>query len=344
MKKLLALVLCVMMFVAIIPTAAFADDALPQAADPTKAWPALSASKTAVDNAKKNIDSIYGSLAANNAVFGAVKSMDTLIGDLTKGLLEGVDGYDKYVVDPTTGKAVGYYTLSHDTLVDNAKAYLRGIIGNSIIDNMNDHLSDFVSVSKAKFNGENMYTWTSAFGGGTMRYVGNGPEASGIAATDSFTKVYKDDQGNTWGLNPDGSWYLANGERWSEGPVNNDYAFNYVPEYDYDPIKYANAFATAASKAFTSEKAAKGLESVIYNLYVLKAMDEASDKMDDFVTDVKNWDKDNEILAAYGFNGTTLPGLFDPYVFLNPIDLPKDVKLDASLFVPGDMDWAWPVA
>ena len=37
----------------------------------------------------------------------------------------------------------------------------------------------------------------------------------------------------------------------------------------------------------------------------------------------KNWDKDNNILAAYGFNGTTLPGLFDPYAFVNPEDLPK---------------------
>jgi hypothetical protein len=349
MKKLLALVLCVMMFVAILPTSAFADRELPN--NPTsKAWPALSASKTAVENAQKNLDSIYGSLAANNYVFESVKSIDTFVSDLTKGLLKDVDN-----VKNPAGRIV-----SHDTLEDNAKAYLRGIIGNSINKEMYDNLADYVTINKAKDNhGNELLRYLVTGTTDTYRTLGfalnNGKTTTGLTIkgktvpnTAANSDIYVGDDGYLYGLNPDGTWYYAKpnagGTGWdpwqtmtSAGYANS--AINYIPVYKYDYAAYAENWASAVSKALTSEKAVKGLEGVIYNLYVMKALDKASDDMDDFLTDVQNWDKDNKILKAYGFHGTG--NVFDPYAFLNPTDLPKGIVLDNSLTKQGDMDWVW---
>jgi hypothetical protein len=351
MKKLLALVLCVMMFVSVLSTTAFADNRLPQAADPTKTWPALSASKTAVENAQKNLDHIYGTLAADSAVFESIKSIDSFVGDLTKSLLDGVDDFTTVKRDDITGRVTSRTVLSHDTLVDNAKAYLRGIIGNSIIDELNDNRSNFVSVSKAKFNGENMYRYTDRNDPTktyTLRYVGtedgayvNGQKVN-LPATAKGSKIFVGNDNCIYGLDSNGEWWYADlytaPQAWTKmsqyGYDKDD--MNFVPNYTYDPVKYLDEYAKAASKALSSEKAVKGLQGTIYNLYVLKAMDQARDDMDDFWTDVNNWDKDNAILKAYGFNGTD--NLFDLYAFDDANDLPKSINLPGSLFVPGDLD------
>ena len=98
MKKLLALILCVMMFVSVIPTMAFATDeaAAYQYGDEAFATPttipleSASAYKTMiknlVDNTRDNIQFAYKVLAGDQVVYAAAKSMDESVVGLVDGL------------------------------------------------------------------------------------------------------------------------------------------------------------------------------------------------------------------------------------------------------------------
>jgi len=139
MKKLLALVLCVMMFVSIIPTAAFA------AYDTTdqRVWAGASQSKDIVDALRKNIENMQGSLAVDNAVVSSMKSINTLIGDMVDEMMKGYS---------PSGWGTG---LSSDTLSDAIKLGLRQTIGGSITDYVSKHAYQFVdrdSHGNAVFN------------------------------------------------------------------------------------------------------------------------------------------------------------------------------------------------
>ena len=141
MKKLLALVLCVMMFVSVLSTNAFAAkatevDALnyPTATNlPAAGMLTTKSANDAISHAKKNIEYMYGTLAADNAVFGTVKNMDDVINGMITNIFEG-----------TTGSIAG---LPVDTLKDNVKAYVKDVIGGSIIGYLDDNFSDFATVS-----------------------------------------------------------------------------------------------------------------------------------------------------------------------------------------------------
>ena len=147
MKKLLALVLCVMMFVAVIPTSAFA--AQPMAtSSASKEWASAYSSNKAISNAKKNIDYIYNTLAADTVVFGTIQSMDDIVVSLAKGLFDGIDDftYDTVKWDADNNEYVKVqYTVSNDTLVKNAKATLRDVLGGEIADYMGDHFANYAS-------------------------------------------------------------------------------------------------------------------------------------------------------------------------------------------------------
>ena len=71
MKKLLALILCVMMFVSVMSTSAFA------AYDPAdqRVWKGADQSKDIVDALRKNIENMYGSIAVDNAAVSTMKSI-----------------------------------------------------------------------------------------------------------------------------------------------------------------------------------------------------------------------------------------------------------------------------
>ena len=133
MKKLLALVLCVMMFVAVIPTNAFA-------------WEDKAVSSTAVKEAEKSIKNMYTAIATDELVFGTAQSLHDLFDGLSKQMFDGVDSIDvpvnKSKLTPvTTNKAKTY----HDDLVDNTRAYLKGIVGDSIAKYISDRTSSFKS-------------------------------------------------------------------------------------------------------------------------------------------------------------------------------------------------------
>ena len=135
MKKLLALLLCVMLFVAVIPTAAFAA-----------AWEDKAVSNTAIKEAEKSIKNMYTAIATDELVFGTAQSLHDLFDGLSKQMFDGVDSIDVPVTQSklkpiTTNKAKTY----HDDLVDNTRAYLKGIVGDSIAKYISDRTDAFTS-------------------------------------------------------------------------------------------------------------------------------------------------------------------------------------------------------
>ena len=85
MKKLLALILCVMMFVAVIPTAAFAgglpvDNPLLTAKDYQKHI------ENIIKNTKSNVESSYKSLVGDQVVYTSAKAMDDSVVSLVDAI------------------------------------------------------------------------------------------------------------------------------------------------------------------------------------------------------------------------------------------------------------------
>ena len=143
MKKLLALILCVMMFVSVIPTMAFADVAKydTTAVEP-KDDPKLKADLEAasaykkqiekmIENTKKNVATAYGALAMNQVVYSSAKSMD----DVIVGLVD-------QIADQLSGKTVGgvkYDAATLKTFKDAHKASVRSVIEDIVISEIKDN-------------------------------------------------------------------------------------------------------------------------------------------------------------------------------------------------------------
>ena len=93
MKKLLALILCVMLFVSVIPTAAFAADAAARASGKADN-PLLTAAEykkeiaNMVKNTKKSIESAYGVLTMDQVVYASAKGMDDVLVALVNGIAD----------------------------------------------------------------------------------------------------------------------------------------------------------------------------------------------------------------------------------------------------------------
>ena len=80
MKKLLALILCVMMFVSVLSTSAFATTQY-------RPWNAT-AIENAIKTIKSNIDSVYNTMAADQGIVATSKAMDDITKELAKGITE----------------------------------------------------------------------------------------------------------------------------------------------------------------------------------------------------------------------------------------------------------------
>ena len=144
MKKLLALILCVMMFVSVIPTMAFADGAKydtskvdPIPADPTGKDDLKSASdykkqvEKMIANTKKNVATAYGVLAMNQVVYSSAKSMD----DVIVGLVD-------QIADQLSGKTVDGVKYDAATLKDFKdahKASVRSVIQDIVVNELQDN-------------------------------------------------------------------------------------------------------------------------------------------------------------------------------------------------------------
>jgi len=334
MKKLLALILCVVMVLSLAPMAfADADQPFPTS-DADAKWYSTSAAKKVVSNAKKNIEYMYGGLAADEAVFGTIKAMDSIVVDLAKGMFEGIDEYT-YV-----NGGVKWY-ISNSTLVDNTKAVLRNVIGGEVADYMNKHASSYIDGASIhyEFAGENRL-----FSSGVTN-TNTGYTFYTTAAGD----IYAKGTGNTWYLvDTSGTPYTTAAEtiEWladagagrftqinpANGPAE-------IIDYRYDPIKYANSFATAVTKALSSEKGAANLSAYMYTLMQMKVAKEVDDKLDDFWTSVRNWEDGTAILDAYGFAEASM----DPYAFIDPYNVPKATMDVSEILTPAARDYWLPI-
>jgi hypothetical protein len=341
MKKLLALVLCIVMVLSLAP-AAFAavdqDQPLPTSTATAK-WASTSVANKAISNAKKNIEYMYGGMAADTAVFGTIQAMDSIVVDLAKGMFEGIDEYD-YI---SGGR---HWYISNSTLVDNTKALLRNAIGGEVADYMNKHAGSYIDGASTHWTIRNGTEWFD------LTYVG----------IDGWgNPVYTDpSNGSIWGYQAsDKTWYSYTGTKtaaeltakdaakdpnWAVGEVadaqGNYQWFGRAVDYRYDPIKYANTFATAVTKALSSEKGAANLSAYMYALMQMKVADQISDDLDDFWTAVRNWEDGTAILDAYGFAEAGL----DPYAFIDPYNLPKTSMDVSAVIAPATRDYWLPVA
>ena len=92
MKKLLALILCVMMFVSVVPMSAYAVSDLPKDEYPTIEKPLSSANeyateiKNMIKHTRENIETAYGVLVMDQVVYNSAKGMDDAIVNLVDGI------------------------------------------------------------------------------------------------------------------------------------------------------------------------------------------------------------------------------------------------------------------
>ena len=328
MKKLLAMVLCVMMFVSVLSTNAFAD----KPRDPAHPdmdtgtivnTPRAASNNDAIKKAKENIEYMYGALAADNAVFGTIQSMDSVIGSLAKELFKDVDEFRG---------------IPGGKLESNTKTVLRDYIGRSIVNYLDDHRGNFETASQS---------WRVTLTDGTngsLTYTGK--------STETGDPIYIDKDGTIYGLH-NGTWYAADGVytvweaqhdetlgiQWKEANV------TLRTEYKYDPIKYANTFAAAVNDAFNSKDGASLLQRMTYQLYSAKVLDDMEDEFDDLYDKIVDWEDGNAILSQYHFHDTLGNGWFDnhypfgadvftPYAMMDLYDYPNTMALPTEILVP----------
>jgi len=102
-------------------------------------------------------------------------------------------------------------------------------------------------------------------------------------------------------------------------------------------MKYANNFATAVTKALSSEKGVANLQAYAYGLMQLKVADAVSDKMDDLADAIADWEDGTKILGQYGFHDFNVFGEIseNPLAFISDNNLPKD-STDLSAILVGN--------
>ena len=157
MKKLLALILCVMMFISVIPTMAFAEEPEPAGeAEEAAGYPwidnplmALAQYKKEIENmvknTKGNIQDAFAELAANRVVYSTAKGMDDTIVGLVDAITKDLIG-KKIPVMKNDGSAVDdpeYLFLKADA--DNVKDLIRLVIDEKVTKSMADNEFKFVN-------------------------------------------------------------------------------------------------------------------------------------------------------------------------------------------------------
>jgi hypothetical protein len=165
MKKLLALVLCVMMFVSVMSTSAFA------AYDTTdqRVWAGASQQKKIVEALRTNVENMYGSYAVDNAVYNSVKTIDDIIKDLVD---EALKDYGSNAFSPTSG------TTINDAIV----AGLRSTIGGQITDYLQKHQNDFYRFDSLGNRVFNPSAYAGAFAKAASEALTSEKAAAGIQA------------------------------------------------------------------------------------------------------------------------------------------------------------------
>ncbi len=150
MKKLLALILCVMMFVSVIPTMAFAADAI----DYSKyGWidnslMAAAQYKKEIENMMKNtkedIQNAYAEFASNKSVYSTAKGMDDTIVGLVDAISADLIG-KKIVVYNDKGEVANPEYQFKKADADGIKTQIRHLIDAKVADKMAENEYKFVT-------------------------------------------------------------------------------------------------------------------------------------------------------------------------------------------------------
>ena len=147
MKKLLALILCVMMFVSVLSTSAFAANT------PVDQWTwnGAGTQKDIIERLHRNIENMYGTIAADKYVYDSVKGID----DLITGLVS--DALKDYAPTAT-------YGVAKSTLEDTAVAALRATVGGEISKYLVNHVNEYYDIDKDGNSVFNPVRYANVFG------------------------------------------------------------------------------------------------------------------------------------------------------------------------------------
>jgi hypothetical protein len=144
MKKLLALVLCVMMFVSILPTSAFAEEI--GSLYPWIDIPMGSAAsykneiKDMIKNTREEIEGAYAVMAADKSIYGTAKAMDDTVVGLVDALAKNLIGEEIWVQDTDSA---GYPHRFNKDDSDAVKALLRKWVDAKIAGKLADNTYKF---------------------------------------------------------------------------------------------------------------------------------------------------------------------------------------------------------
>jgi hypothetical protein len=274
-----------------------------------------------IKNAKENIEYLYGTLAADNAVFGTIQAVDGIITGLTKELFAGVASING---------------IPGSTVKSNTNAVLRDYIGSEIIRELDKNRSDYETRSVK-------YKATLSDGTlGNLTYTGKSTSTGDPIYIDKEGTIYAHNGGGWWTV-PAGTSVTAaqhddiSGVPWTAA------AITVTNEFKYDPIAYANAFAAAATKAMTSKEGASMMEALAYRLYFNKTlvdMLDADGPFADLRDAVRDWEDGDAILSQYHFHdlidapGFDADGFWSPYAMIDPMDFPNNVGIPAAILAP----------
>ena len=145
MKKLLALVLCVMMFVSIIPTSAFAEEGIltlyPWIDTPIGSAAAYNKEiKDMIKNTREEIEGAYAVMAADKSVYNTAKAMDDTVVGLVDALAKQLIGEEIWVQQVD---GVGYPHRFNKDDSDAVKALVRKWVDDKVASKLADNTYKF---------------------------------------------------------------------------------------------------------------------------------------------------------------------------------------------------------
>jgi len=166
MKKLLAHILCVMMFVAIIPTSAFAASISGGVVPSHSGWNDKQASVQAIKDLKDDMKAMYYSITADQTVFGVAKAYHDLADGLAKNMFDGVESVK-----------INNKTIYHDDLVDNVRVFIKQTIGAEIMKELDANKNGWYDAKNGTYDPEK---YLKAFSDAATKAVNSAKAQKGL--------------------------------------------------------------------------------------------------------------------------------------------------------------------
>ena len=148
MKKLLALILCVVMVMSLAP-AAFAGSGstggtynYDEEYERVPQYDSVGVAKKTISDLSKDMKAMYYAIAADETVFGTAKGIYDMTNGMAKDLLKDTDKLTYWAADPTTGLMVKH-TIYQEDLIDNVRKGFNHIIGDEIANYLTKHRGSF---------------------------------------------------------------------------------------------------------------------------------------------------------------------------------------------------------